>query len=772
MSDVADVTPSNTVISINEPESSTSSNIPIEPTFSEPALEPSLEGQSEGQGDDDNSNRGDHYYSEDSSGSYYSHSSGYSSSGSGYYTDDGDENKFQLLEPSSPSTHDTPTKTRQQLLLGIWTAFSEADRNYLRNTKETNLRLLQQNGISQIGHDQQEKEKELNTETQEKGDYKEQKNNNNTTNTTKNQGEAVESSDNTPVAEDNRKEFVWKRSFSSKMAGTGTENTENTENTETKSTSSTTSKETKESNLNLTNDETSKEMNQEDHHHHHHHKNHKHKHHKKKKKLHLYVDKKFENKIANNKHDRIERAKSVASTFKRKSFIKQNTIVGDEYLDNDQIDSALIERRDSFRSLDRLNTMSTSGDSQAKTELTEEEHISMADAIYTQQELINSAMEEGMIQRWQAHFYPYFSPNPDSQRAKYAESFVMLLVLINIVIMIIQSEQSWFHEAPRGVEILLNTIEYVSFGIFSIEYIIRLWVCTLDAKYGIYGPLQGRLWFMLSRNAIIDFVALIPSILEINACVEFQKQACRGIENCVAPDCVGNVGAGSAIRLWRIVRILKLEHYSNALTTLKGGFTKQSKLFRLILIYPSVAWVIFATLLHYTETLENGASEETMGYFASIPRALFPVLLMLSGEMPLVDFTPAGQLIVGCLAIFSLLIMATVTGIIASGFEEAMREKQNDAHVYHRTHRAIRKLIKEEAKNHRKKKRQDRRNSFFEDATDTPIAREVQQSTEGLDTNGDGNIDTIVLDTNGDGRKDSIVVDTNGDGLFDSSSRL
>ena len=48
--------------------------------------------------------------------------------------------------------------------------------------------------------------------------------------------------------------------------------------------------------------------------------------------------------------------------------------------------------------------------------------------------------------------------------------------------------------------------------------------------------------------------------------------------------------------------------------------------------------------------------------------------------------------------------MATATGILASGFEQAMRETENDAKVFDRDYRSLRRLIKEEAKNYRKLK--------------------------------------------------------------------
>lgn len=37
-----------------------------------------------------------------------------------------------------------------------------------------------------------------------------------------------------------------------------------------------------------------------------------------------------------------------------------------------------------------------------------------------------------------------------------------------------------------------------------------------------------------------------------------------------------------------------------------------------------------------------------------------------------------------------------------------------------------------------------------------------------LDTDGDGEVDTVVLDTDGDGEADAVAVDTNGDGEVDT----
>ena len=85
---------------------------------------------------------------------------------------------------------------------------------------------------------------------------------------------------------------------------------------------------------------------------------------------------------------------------------------------------------------------------------------------------------------------------------------------------------------------------------------------------------------------------------------------------------------------------------------------------------------------------------------------MFPTLLMLSGEAPLLDFTPGGQVIVSLLSIFSLVIMATATGILASGFEAAMRETKEKSHALELTRRVLRKHIKKEARSQRNIRRE------------------------------------------------------------------
>ena len=338
--------------------------------------------------------------------------------------------------------------------------------------------------------------------------------------------------------------------------------------------------------------------------------------------------------------------------------------------------------------------------------LSEADQDEIAFQILTQRAILLGAEEWGRLSYLQAMLYPYLPPEPYTLRARRTETIIMWIVALNVISMIVSSEDEWFVAAHRNEQseagaislvalVAIQIIEYTSFVVFVVEYILRVWVCTLDPKFYIKGPVCGRLKFMMTKSSIVDLIALVPSILEA---------VVYGLGS-------QSIGAGAGLRLWRVARILKLENYARAFVKLQGGFSKQKKMFKLVLVYPMVALIVFATVLSFTETQENGADEYVATFFTSIPRAMFPVLLMLSGEAPLVDFTPVGQFVVMCISLFSVLIVATATGILASGFEQAVKENEGVSVVLNEARRQLRKHIKAQVDRDTKRLQKQRRQS-------------------------------------------------------------
>jgi len=78
------------------------------------------------------------------------------------------------------------------------------------------------------------------------------------------------------------------------------------------------------------------------------------------------------------------------------------------------------------------------------------------------------------------------------------------LILINVGAFIASTSPDWSHEYQS----LLENIEIVSSLVFTIEYVLRLWVCTVDCRYS--HPLWGRLKYGLTPLSLIDLISILP----------------------------------------------------------------------------------------------------------------------------------------------------------------------------------------------------------------------------------------------------------------------
>merc|ERR1719229_1951712 len=87
--------------------------------------------------------------------------------------------------------------------------------------------------------------------------------------------------------------------------------------------------------------------------------------------------------------------------------------------------------------------------------------------------------------------------------------------------------------------------------------------------------------------------------------------------------------------------------------------------------YAFLMLVVFSTILYFTEKDWDG---ETRKYYDSVPQGLFPTILMLTGEYPLSDFSPAGQFFASILAISAVAIFGIPIAVLGGGFVKALQD--------------------------------------------------------------------------------------------------
>jgi voltage-gated potassium channel len=72
--------------------------------------------------------------------------------------------------------------------------------------------------------------------------------------------------------------------------------------------------------------------------------------------------------------------------------------------------------------------------------------------------------------------------------------FIMTLIVLNVATYI-AGTVSWIG-AQYGQ--LFNDFDVFCVGVFTVEYVLRVWSCTVDERYS--SPIRGRLRFMVSPH--------------------------------------------------------------------------------------------------------------------------------------------------------------------------------------------------------------------------------------------------------------------------------
>ena len=98
-------------------------------------------------------------------------------------------------------------------------------------------------------------------------------------------------------------------------------------------------------------------------------------------------------------------------------------------------------------------------------------------------------------------------PAPSDQTSRRFDIFILSLIGLNCLAFALETIPSM--EAKFAF--YFYYIELVSVSIFTVEYIGRLWTCTLDPRFS--KQVRGRLEFAVTPFAIIDLIAILPFYL-------------------------------------------------------------------------------------------------------------------------------------------------------------------------------------------------------------------------------------------------------------------
>ncbi len=221
---------------------------------------------------------------------------------------------------------------------------------------------------------------------------------------------------------------------------------------------------------------------------------------------------------------------------------------------------------------------------------------------------------------------------------------LIVLIFANVIAIVASSEEIIDKKFNGFFEIF----EVFSLVVFTIEYVLRVWVSVENKKKNRSHPVWGRIRYMFTPMAVVDFLAIAPSFFMF-----------LGVDFLI-------------LRALRLVRIFKLTRYSRSMglliTVLKQeADTVISAIFILLILI-----VISATGMFLVEG--DVQPEE----FGSIPRALWwaTVTLTTVGYGDVVPITPLGRMLGIVIVITGIGMAALPAGIMASGFTSEINRRR------------------------------------------------------------------------------------------------
>jgi voltage-gated potassium channel len=222
--------------------------------------------------------------------------------------------------------------------------------------------------------------------------------------------------------------------------------------------------------------------------------------------------------------------------------------------------------------------------------------------------------------------------------------FIMVLISLNILAIILES----FKKIGARYHSAFSSFEIFSVVIFTIEYLLRIWSCTVNPRYS--KPVLGRLKFVFSPLSIIDLMAILPFYLPM--LLPFDLRFLR------------------AVRLFRLLRVLKFGRYSESMKLFgKVLKSKKAELVSSFLII-GILLIISSSLLYYVE--RDAQPDKFSNIISSMWWGVATLTTVGYGDV--YPITWPGKLFGAIISLLGIGLFALPTGILSAGFIEAIKD--------------------------------------------------------------------------------------------------
>ena len=236
------------------------------------------------------------------------------------------------------------------------------------------------------------------------------------------------------------------------------------------------------------------------------------------------------------------------------------------------------------------------------------------------------------------------------------DRLISSLILVSVVIVFL----STFDLPPRILR-LLALFESVASIVFTIEYFLR--IATADFLYPQSGMIASRVRYITSPMAIIDLAAILPFWLPM-----FLPGTMLGIR---------------AFRLFRLLRIFKLNRYFDAMKSLGEVIASKKRELLGSLFFVAILMLIASLLMYSAE--HDAQPKVFCNAFSGLWWAVATLTTVGYGDI--YPVTALGRFLGSVIAFAGIAAVAIPTGVISSGLVERMQHgkaesvKQDDGEL-------------------------------------------------------------------------------------------
>ena len=215
--------------------------------------------------------------------------------------------------------------------------------------------------------------------------------------------------------------------------------------------------------------------------------------------------------------------------------------------------------------------------------------------------------------------------------------FIQFLILLSIVTFSVETIPDL---SPETIKIL-HLIELISVIIFTIEYVLRIYVADSKPR------------FIFSFFGLIDLLAILPFYLSF------------GID----------LRSLRALRFVRLFRLFKLARYNRAIKEFTAAVKVAKEQIVLFMFITFILIYLSAVGIYY---FENEAQPE---HFASIFDSLWWAIITLTtvGYGDVYPITVGGRVFTFCILLIGLGIVAIPTGIISSALMKSIDQREKES---------------------------------------------------------------------------------------------